>query len=295
MILQKLYEREVLNCPKFLLNNTCLLAITGSEAYGCSSGGSDIDIQGIAIPPLDDLFPHLRGEIQGFGTHLERFETFQQHHILDNKSGGSGNEYDITIYSIVKFFQLCMEMNPNIIDVLFSPSRCVLHSTGIGNIIRDNRKIFLHKGCWTRFKNYSFSQMKKMKTQESENEKRKNDIATYGYSLKNGYNVVRLLNECEQILIEHDLDLERNREQLKSIRRGEWTLDRIETYHADKSKYLEEVYANSTLAVGPDENKIKDLLIRCIEEHYGRISADTLVKIGEADRKLQEIKKILEA
>ena len=44
------------------------------------------------------------------------------------------------------------------------------------------------------------------------------------------YHVVRLLNEAEQILMEGDLDLERNREQLKSIRKGEWTFDQIVKY-----------------------------------------------------------------
>ena len=50
---------------------------------------------------------------------------------------------------------------------------------------------------------------------------REKDIVKHGYSTKFAYHIVRLLNEVEQILTEHDLDLERNREQLKSIRRGD--------------------------------------------------------------------------
>lgn len=86
------------------------------------------------------------------------------------------------------------------------------------------------------------------------------------------YHVVRLIGECEQILVEHDLDLERNREQLKSIRRGEWTLKQIETYFTEKERALEMLYATSTLPHSPDEAFLKQLLLDCLELHYGNLS-----------------------
>jgi hypothetical protein len=85
------------------------------------------------------------------------------------------------------------------------------------------------------------------------------------------------LNEIEQILVEGNLDLERNREQLKSIRRGEWKLEEIETYFTEKEIKLETLYTKSELQHSPDENKIKMLLLRCLEERYGSI--DTLLKV----------------
>jgi hypothetical protein len=44
---------------------------------------------------------------------------------------------------------------------------------------------------------------------------------------KFAYHTVRLLNEAERLLLQGDLDLQRNREQLESIRRGEWTEARV--------------------------------------------------------------------
>lgn len=82
--------------------------------------------------------------------------------------------------------------------------------------------------------------------------------------------MVRLLNEVEQILTEHDLDLERNREQLKAIRRGEWTQEDVENYFASKERDLETLYTESKLRYKPDEEKLKDLLLNCLEHHYGR-------------------------
>jgi hypothetical protein len=107
---------------------------------------------------------------------------------------------------------------------------------------------------------------------------REKDIVKHGYSTKFAYHVVRLLNEVEQILIEHDLDLERNREQLKSIRRGEWKEQQIVEYFQTKEKELEKVYSESTLRHSPDENRIKTILLECLEMYYG--SLDGAIKIS---------------
>jgi hypothetical protein len=126
MIIDKLVKSQTIHPPKWLPNNTMFLTITGSDAYGVTSGESDVDIYGWCIPPKEDVFPHLRGEINGFGNHIQRFEQWSEHHVrsLDGKV-----EYDFTVFNVVKYFQLCMDNNPNMIDTLFTPRRCVVHST----------------------------------------------------------------------------------------------------------------------------------------------------------------------
>lgn len=161
MLLDDLEKKKLIHPPKFLANSTCYLTIMGSEAYGVSSGDSDKDIYGIAIPPKEDVFPHLKGEILGFGRQNNRFEVWQEHHCKDLLY-----EYDFSVYSIVRFFNLVMENNPNIIDTLFTPQRCVIHATKIGQHIRENRKMFLHKGCFQKFKGYSYSSLHKMNNKE---------------------------------------------------------------------------------------------------------------------------------
>ncbi len=69
-------------------------------------------------------------------------------------------------------------------------------------------------------------------------------IARFGYDVKFAYHVVRLLDEVEQIMVEGDL--ERNREQLKSIRRGEWTLEALQAHFDAKGRALENAYAASS-------------------------------------------------
>lgn len=290
MLIDKLEKRKLIMPPAWLATNTHYLTIMGSEAYAVNQDDSDKDIYGFCMPPKDMIFPHLAGEIPGFGNQINRFEQWQQHHVEDKEAR---KEYDFSVYSIVKYFQLCMENNPNMLDSLFVARRCILHSTSIGEHVRDNRKLFLHKGCFFKYKGYAYSQMSKIKNKtNSTNPKRAGQIDEFGYDLKFSYHLVRLLNECEQILVEGDLDLERNREQLKSIRRGEWTLDQIIDYFNSKEKLLEELYVKSDLRNIPNEPAIKQILIDCIEMHYGNIST-ALVQTNQADNLVADLEKLV--
>jgi predicted nucleotidyltransferase len=285
---QELAKRQLITPPKHVLDGIQYEVLMGSVAYGVSNDTSDMDVYGFSIPPKEMVFPHLAGEIQGFGRQKKKFEQYQQHHVYrqDNKK-----EYDLSIYSIVKYFQLCMDNNPNMIDSLFVPQRCVLYCSKIGNMVRERRRDFLHKGSWHKFKGYSFSQVNKMKTKNPDG-KRKEIVEKYGYDLKFAYHTVRLLNEVEQIMMEHDLDLQRNREQLKAIRRGEWTLDQVEQYFDEKERALEDLYIKSTLPYKPDEKKIKQLLFDCLEEHYGSLQG-AVIRDAQVDQLVNEIEEIL--
>ena len=336
-----LTKQGVIKPPKFMPDNMHYEAMTGSIAYGCSSDVSDMDIVGFCIPPKEDVFPHLKGEIPGFGRQIQRFEQFQKHHVQHNK-----REYDFTIYSIVKFFQLCMENNPNMIDVLFVPRRCVLYSSRIGEIVRENRKLFLHKGSYHKFKGYAYSQLHKMTNKETPElvkfeehhglgheftlsqiaeelrqrgahpdleqfseeilfeyrqqleavSKRDLDIRAHTFDCKFAYHLVRLCLECEQILREGDLQLDRkdHREIYKSIRRGEWEKGKIIAFFENAEKNLDSLYESSNLRYSPDIEAIKQLLVDCLEEHFGSLGASALVVPGRADQVLSEIGAMVE-
>ncbi len=291
--LRRLADRGLVKPPRWLPGNVQYETIMGSVAYGVSSETSDLDVYGWAIPPKEEAFPHLRGEVAGFGTPRPRFEQFQQHHIQDRDArAGLGRTYDLTIYGVVKFFNLAMENNPNIIDCLFTPANCILHSTRIGNLVRENRKLFLHKGAWPKFKGYAYSQLHKLSTKAPQG-KRAQLIAKHGYDVKFAYHVVRLLTEVEMILIEQDIDLQRNNDQLKAIRRGEWTEKRLRTWCADKESHLERLYAESKLRATPDEPMIRELLLTCLEEHYGSLQG-CVVKPDRAVEALRNIQAELE-
>lgn len=115
-------------------------------------------------------------------------------------------------------------------------------------------------------------------------------VAIHG-NCKFGYHVMRLLDEAEQIMVEGDIDLRRNREQLKAIRRGDVPEADLVAMAAEKEKALERVYESSTLQHSPDEPKIKELLMQCLEEHYGSLSGVIVTddRYAAAIRSIQEI------
>jgi len=272
-MVRRLAERGLVRPPRWLPGHVMYETIMGSVAYGVSSDTSDVDVYGWAIPPKEDVFPHLRGEIPGFGKAAKRFEVFQEHHVADPDAlAGRGRTYDLTIFGIVKFFALAMENNPNVIDSLFTPATCVLHCTRVGGLVRENRRLFLHKGAWPKFKGYAYSQLHKLAIKKPRG-KRADLVAEHGVDTKFAYHVVRLIAEVEQILVEGDIDLQRDNERLKAIRRGEWTEERLRLWFAEKEGQLERAYAESPLRATPDESRLKALLLAALEEHYGSLEA----------------------
>ena len=288
-VLKKLENRGIYKPPNAFVTDTCYEVIMGSSAYGVSNNSSDIDIYAVCVPPQDIVFPHTVGHIRGFGGSPKNFEVTQQHHmIMDDK------EYDIAVYSLIKYFALCADNNPNMIDSLFVPPRCITNIDNIGRIMRENRKLFLHKGAYHRFKGYAYAQMKKLKTKNPTG-KRKALVDAYGIDTKFSYHLVRLCEECEQILMTHDLDLEKSREMLKAVRRGEWSLEQLEKWFENKTLLLDNLYITSTLRLTPDMEKLKNILLTCLEEKYGTLT-DNMVNTTEAATvliKLEQIKQII--
>lgn len=225
-------------------------------------------------------------------TKLSDADLLKLHKLLSSPT--SGQEYDFSIYSIVKFFHLAMENNPNMLDIIHVPQRCVLFSSPVAQMVRDSRQMFLHKGSYHKMRGYAYAQLHKIGTKaNSANPKRQADIEKHGFDTKFAYHVVRLLLQAEQILLEHTLDIERNAEILKAIRRGDWTEEKLRSWFDEKEKHLEELYVKSDLRHSPDEDSIKNLLMTCLEHHYG--SLDNAVKREvPVEKMIAELKAVIE-
>lgn len=268
-VTQKLYEQGWITPPKFVPEAVAYETEIGSVAYGVSTSRSDVDICGFCVPPKEVVFGHLRGEIPGFGRQLERFDQYQQHNVEPNDEPGC--VYDLTIYSIPRFFMLCMENNPNMLEALFTPEDCVRWSTPIAKRARQARHQFLHKGAWHKFRGFAHSQLHKMRNKEPRGG-RKALVEEFGYDVKFAYHAVRLMDEVEQILRHGELDLRKDPERLLEIRAGEWTREQVEAYVARKEAELAEVYEHShRLPHGPDEEAIRQVLLECLEEAWGSL------------------------
>lgn len=285
-IIKKLHKDGFLKLSQTWATNTHLEVIMGSTAYGANAddGTSDMDIHAITTPPMEMVFPHLQNYIPGFGDAPENFENFQQHHI-----DAYEKNYDVAIYSIVKTFSLAADNNPNILDMLWVPDHCVVHIDEVGKHIRKNRKHFLHKGSYHRFRGYSHQQFKRLV-----NSPRKDLVAKYGYDTKFAYHIVRLALQAEQILETHDMDFSVNASFIKEVRNGRFaTVEELKDWYNRKEKDLDEWYLKSTLQHKPDRNFLKNILLACLEMEYGSLSKVYQGVDNDAFRKLEQIKAIV--
>lgn len=250
----------------FLLD-TVLEGVTGSTAYGISNDNSDMDVYGICMIPLEMAFPHRTGHIRGFGVLPPNFEVMNQHHIVYKEK-----EYDVAIYSVVKFFQLAAENNPNIVDFLFLPKNCMRKETEIGKHILANRSMFLNKNSMHKFLGYAYSQIQKLKTKVPIGS-RLEIVKKFGYDVKFASHCVRLALECEQILTEGTLDLQKNKDIVKSVKEGHFkSVGELEDWFKAKEAVLQQIYVQSKLPYTADWNALRELLLQCFEMKYGNIN-----------------------
>jgi predicted nucleotidyltransferase len=271
-VVKHLVKKGLIKPPGYVDGNIHYETEVGSVVYGTSVDTSDVDIYGFCIPPQYILFPHTVGVIPGFDRNVQGFDQYQKHHIKDAQAhGGRGVEYDISIYNIVKYFRLCLDNNPNMIDSLFTPLDCVRFATPISEMVRENRKMFLHKGCWPKFKGYAMSQIQKMQN-KTPSSHRYWMIEKYGYDTKFAAHAIRLLLEAEQIFMHGDINLRRDSDFLKSIRNGDMSKEHVIDWIGDKARVLEGIRDMSKeIPDRPREKEVKELLLNCLEEHYGTL------------------------
>lgn len=135
-----------------------MLCTVGSRAYGTHTPESDYDYRGALVPPaLCD---------SGF---LHKFE---------QKERLAGYGEDSIAYDLRKFFSLCANCNPNVVECLFVPDDLVVVDTKWGRLLRENRYKFLSMRAKDSFHGYAYSQLKRMKNHKAWMDQEKSGAVT---------------------------------------------------------------------------------------------------------------------
>lgn len=126
---------------EYVLENRILETVVGSQAYGTNTPESDVDRVGIFIPGLE------------YFTGFKRVNEFSDF-------GGEDRKF----YSIHKATSLLLENNPNMLDLLWAPERCIQWITPWWTRITLYRDKFLSKKCRYTFSGYAIAQLHRIKT-----------------------------------------------------------------------------------------------------------------------------------
>lgn len=124
-----------------MVDSTILLVRAGSQALGTNTPESDLDIDGICIPPKRY---HLG--------YLHRFEQDAKH------------DPDVVIYDIRKYFQLAADCNPNVIQAIWVDPSDILFCDSFGRQLLQHRAAFLSRKAKHTFSGYAIAQLKRIKT-----------------------------------------------------------------------------------------------------------------------------------
>lgn len=110
--------------------------VVGSRSHGTNTATSDFDTKGVYMQSIDDLV--------GFG---------YKEQIDDSK--------DDVSYELRRFLQLAQTANPTIIELLFAPEDCVIHTSDEWEVIKKHRDMFVTKAALKSFGGYAVQQIRK--------------------------------------------------------------------------------------------------------------------------------------
>ena len=207
----------------------------------------DKDTMAVCIPPIEYYFG-----LKNFGSRGTK-EIKQ-------------DEWDIVIYEFKKFVYLLKIGNPNVLSLLWLNKNYYINITSEGQMLIDNRNLFVGKHCFKSFVGYAKAQLHRMTHMNFKGymgEKRKKLVEKYGYDTKNASHLIRLLRMGVEFMTTGELVVLREYDatELLDIKKGEWSLEKVKK-EADRLFVLaEEAFVRSKLPINVDENKINNLCV----------------------------------
>lgn len=207
--------------------------VVGSQAFGLSDEGSDVDRRGIYLPPAD-LHWSLYGVPEQVGP--ER-----------------GEDAAECYWELQKFLVMALKANPNILECLHTPM--VEFAAPLAEELLANRAMFLSKLIYQTYSGYVMSQFKKLEQ----------DLRARGQiKWKHAMHLMRLLLSGISALREGTLriSLEEHRSELLAIKKGEKDWDHVNEWRLALHKQFDEALATTGLPDRPNYDWANRFLIK---------------------------------
>lgn len=210
-----------------------LQVLGGSHAYGMAGPDSDLDLRGVIIPPEE------------YFCGLEVFEQYVP-----------GNEEDVCYYDVRKFFNLAMKGNPHVLEFFKAP--VIRTIDPFAQRIREMWSEVISKRMISAHLGMSNAHLMRLERPGKNcSEKGRAAIAAFGYNTKDAAHVVRVLQQCLEILLTGDLTMPRpNAGVLKDIKAGEWKVDQVRAVAEFLMNEIRQLEQTSSLPAAPDFSEV---------------------------------------
>lgn len=270
---------------RLIPHRPALIAYRGSIAHGTyippedETGIDDVDILSVYVAPLSHYFGSDCKPAAG----------------SDCKIG----KWDSAAYEFRHFCTLLANGNPNVLSLLWTEEKHRLLVEREGEALIENRNLFLSKKLYHSFGGYAHAQMKRMESFKDVEDlgcgcdstfhgetcvanlargrgsqkrfatgfmgaKRKGLVAKYGYDVKNAAHLIRLLHMGIEVLNSGEVFVDRSgrdADELKSIKRGEWSLGAVKTVAESLFEDMKVARDGSPLPEEPDRVAIDRFMV----------------------------------
>jgi len=149
-----------------LARDAIFVTLAGSQAHGTAREGSDVDLRGACVAPLDvrlslsRRFEQHEGALEGpLGEAVSA--KIRAH---PTASRGLAVKTEAVIYDVAKLLELAAAANPNALEILFADERDWLHATPRWRRIHDARRRFLTRKVKDTFHGYAMAQLARIQT-----------------------------------------------------------------------------------------------------------------------------------
>ena len=214
----------------------------------------DLDLMAVVIPPPEQVLG---------------FREFDHAVVRDGP-------LDVVIYSWSKYLGMLLKSNPNVLGTLWlDPEDVWSTQTHPLSTLIQHRAIFASKDAHAHFCGYARGQLHKMTHQAFQGymgAKRKTLVEQFGFDVKNAAHLIRLLRMCSEFLVDGQMVVRRpDHEEIVSIKRGEWSLERVGVEAQRLFALCDERLAASTLRDHPDVECAEQILIEACWSSWGRM------------------------
>lgn len=241
-------------------SNVILAGIRGSDSHGTKlpsdhpRSTDDTDVFGVAVHPTEWYLG-----LGGYSSPKRKLSW-----------DTAGEHYDHLIHDVRKFFSLLLKGNPNVHCWLWVEPEDVPHIEPAGQLILDNRELFLSRHCFNALAGYARAQMHKMdrkRYQGYQGAKRKELVRELGYDVKHAAHCVRLLKMGIELATTGRMSSRRPDAEtviLMAIKAGDWSYRQTERLCENLWKRFRDAEALSDLVEDPDYDRANALLVEVI-------------------------------